>query len=212
MALSNEMRGVLVCVAVLLAVVLATAFYLNGSENSINNSNDEGNNETGITDQKYSVSINKEGKGTVTGAGSYFHGEEATLNAVPDYGYHFVGWYINGSEHPISTSTDYSFEVVDQMSIEGRFELIRDASFTIYRSSDVAPCTLTFVAKYDIDVIEHTWYVFEVTETGEVGPAYKTEEGRCSITVTIAMTLHIVHQADYAGGLDPKSEETIVIG
>ncbi|MGN0890197.1 MAG: putative Ig domain-containing protein [Candidatus Spyradenecus sp.] len=46
-----------------------------------------------------------EGKGTVRGVGDYKVGRKVTLQAKPDKGHVFAGWYLNGT--PVSAETDY---------------------------------------------------------------------------------------------------------
>ena len=58
--------------------------------------------------------------GTVTGAGTYNHGENCTLTANPAYGYHFLNWEYNGDE--VSDSTTYTFSVIDSGLYVANFE------------------------------------------------------------------------------------------
>lgn len=51
------------------------------------------------------------GGGSVSGGGVFVIGENATVTAVAESGYHFVGWKLNGSEEYVSTDASYTFEV-----------------------------------------------------------------------------------------------------
>ena len=58
--------------------------------------------------------------GTVTGAGTYTHGQTCTLTAIPSEGYYFVNW-TSGNEI-ISTDEVYSFEVTENGSYRANFD------------------------------------------------------------------------------------------
>ena len=67
------------------------------------------------------VNINIDNAGTVTGAGEYYYGESATLEAIPDTGYHFVHWTEN--EIIVSTDTEYTFDVTANRELLAVFAL-----------------------------------------------------------------------------------------
>lgn len=69
---------------------------------------------------KADVNIEVTGEGSVTGAGTYSKGTSVILTAMPDYGYHFDGWYANGSL--LSSSSDYTISVGDSNDIKAVFE------------------------------------------------------------------------------------------
>ena len=48
----------------------------------------------------YTLTVNMEGKGTVTGAGTYTHGEKVDLTATADEGYEFIGWKDGNTDNP----------------------------------------------------------------------------------------------------------------
>ena len=86
---------------------------------------------------KYEVtaSVNEENFGTVTGAGIYGYGEEATLVATPNEGYKFLNWTENDTI--VSEEAEYTFVVkgnrnfvANFVSTEGVDELT--ASFLLY--------------------------------------------------------------------------------
>ena len=58
--------------------------------------------------------------GTVTGGGSYNSGAYATLTATPKSGWHFVGWYQNGTQ--VSTQQSFFRPVVSDLAYVAKFE------------------------------------------------------------------------------------------
>ena len=58
--------------------------------------------------------------GTVTGSGSYSKGTLVTLNAIPNSGWHFVGWY-NGSIQTSSSASDPHLVIAD-VTLTAKFE------------------------------------------------------------------------------------------
>lgn len=57
--------------------------------------------------------------GSVTGGGTFNAGTNVTVVATPNQDYHFVGWYDNGTQ--VSTSASYTFQLMGNTSLEGRF-------------------------------------------------------------------------------------------
>ncbi|HQE50578.1 MAG TPA: hypothetical protein PKV93_14645 [Fervidobacterium sp.] len=74
------------------------------------------------TVRQYTVSAapNNTSYGTVTGSGTYNCGSTATLTAVPNTGYMFIGWYEDGSQ--VSTTATYVFTVSGNRTLEARFK------------------------------------------------------------------------------------------
>ncbi len=58
--------------------------------------------------------------GTVTGGGSYNSGAYATLTATPKSGWHFVGWYLDGTQ--VSTQQSFFRPVVSDLAYVAKFE------------------------------------------------------------------------------------------
>ena len=58
--------------------------------------------------------------GTVTGAGKYGAGKNATVTAKPKKGYHFVGWF--RGETLVSADNPYTFAVTDNIALTAKFE------------------------------------------------------------------------------------------
>lgn len=66
------------------------------------------------------VNVTVQGGGTVTGAGLYTIGAQVTLNATPNTGYLFDGWY-NQSNVKVSSSREYSFTLTDNIDLVAKF-------------------------------------------------------------------------------------------
>ena len=67
------------------------------------------------------VSANPTQGGTVSGSGTYTHGETCTLTATPGSAYNFVSWTLNGNV--VSTNATYSFTVTGGGAYVANFTL-----------------------------------------------------------------------------------------
>ena len=67
------------------------------------------------------VTANPTNGGTVTGGGTYNHGQEATLTATANTGYTFVNWTSNDSI--VNTNASYTFVVTDTATYVANFQL-----------------------------------------------------------------------------------------
>lgn len=70
------------------------------------------------------VFVTANGNGSVTGAGIYEIGQNATIVATPAEGYVFLGWSENGSIEIISTDATYTFEVQGQTDLVATFAAV----------------------------------------------------------------------------------------
>lgn len=66
------------------------------------------------------VNVTVQGGGTVTGAGLYTIGAQVTLNATPNTGYLFDGWY-NQANVKVSSNREYSFTLTDNIDLVAKF-------------------------------------------------------------------------------------------
>uniref|UniRef100_UPI00257D9E7C InlB B-repeat-containing protein n=1 Tax=Candidatus Solincola tengchongensis TaxID=2900693 RepID=UPI00257D9E7C len=64
--------------------------------------------------------VSPQGSGTVTGSGTYAHGSQVTLTAVPAAGYHFLRWTEGGN--PVSTANPYQFTATANRTLMTVFE------------------------------------------------------------------------------------------
>lgn len=79
---------------------------------------------------KYNVDVTAE-NGTVTGAGEYEEGAEATLTAAPAEGYEFTCW--TSGEDTVSTANPYTFTVTADVALVANFVAVdyKDITFTV---------------------------------------------------------------------------------
>lgn len=82
------------------------------------------------------VSANPAAGGTVSGGGSYAQGSQATVVALMNEGYDFVGWFENGSK--VSSNISYSFFVQSARTLEARFEVEAQTNLTNVQIDGVA--------------------------------------------------------------------------
>ncbi|MBR5982409.1 MAG: InlB B-repeat-containing protein [Bacteroidales bacterium] len=68
-----------------------------------------------------SASANPVEGGTIDGTGDYTYGQNVTLTAVANTGYHFVNWTENGNE--VSTDAEYSFTATEGRTLVANFEI-----------------------------------------------------------------------------------------
>ena len=77
------------------------------------------------------VSANPSNGGTVTGGGTYNHGQSCTVTATPATGYTFLRWTENGT--PVSTNASYTFTVTGNRNLVAQFQ---QQTYTIYVSAN----------------------------------------------------------------------------
>ena len=96
----------------------ATPYYYNGKWNA----------SIAYDKAKYNVTVTAE-NGTVTGAGEYEEGKEATLTATPAEGYEFVNW--TKGEEVVSTENPYKFTVTADVALVANFKLIPPTKYNV---------------------------------------------------------------------------------
>ncbi|TVQ15246.1 MAG: M6 family metalloprotease domain-containing protein, partial [Bacteroidetes bacterium] len=74
-----------------------------------------------LTSHSISLNANPSTGGSVSGGGSYYHGQTAVVSATPSAGYTFVNWTENGNA--VSTNSSYSFAVTGNRSLTAHFSL-----------------------------------------------------------------------------------------
>ena len=74
------------------------------------------------------VSVNSEGGGSVAISGTsgtsatFEDGSSVTVVATPDDGYVFEGWYVDGSEEPVSANLEYTFTISEDIALVAMFK------------------------------------------------------------------------------------------
>ena len=101
------------------------------SSNAIHTVNNVTENHTfkaNFTLKQYTITVTHTpsagGTATISGGGttgSYTYNQQCTVVATLDTGYHFLGWYKNGTR--VSQELSYTFPVVDSCTLEARFEI-----------------------------------------------------------------------------------------
>lgn len=66
---------------------------------------------TSVPEGSARVFVTPFGGGSVSGGGVFVIGENATVVATAERGYHFVGWKLNGAEEYVSKDASYTFKV-----------------------------------------------------------------------------------------------------
>lgn len=97
--------------------------------------------DTGSSDSEehFVVSVAASGNGSVSGGGTYVAGQVATLTATPDAEASFVAWKRGSASGAVlSTNANYSFEVVEDITIVGVFQGGPTPHYTISASVDPA--------------------------------------------------------------------------
>lgn len=79
------------------------------------------------------VSTNSSSEGSVTGTGQYSWGNDCTVTATPNQGYHFLYWMENGSV--VSTQPSYTFMVVEDRNLVAEFSTT-DPNFDYIQFAD----------------------------------------------------------------------------
>ena len=92
----------------------------------------------------YTVTATAE-NGTVTGAGKYKEGAEATLTATPAEGYQFVNWTKGGEV--VSAENPYAFVVTENVELVANFKAVEATVYTI--SIEAVNGTVTGAGVYE---------------------------------------------------------------
>ena len=166
--------------------------------------------------QTYTITAtaNPANGGTVTGGGTYNHGQQCTLTATPATGYTFVRWTKNGTQ--VSTNANYTFTVTESAAFVAHFEL---QSYTITATANPTDggtvagggtydhgqsCTLIATANEGYDFVRWTKngtqvstnasYTFTVTESVAFVAHFEAQ------TFTVSTTANPTEGGTAAGG------------
>ena len=69
----------------------------------------------------YTITVNAEAGGSVSGGGAYEPMENATITATANGGYYFVGWY-NEKDELVTAETSYTLTVMEDRTFTAKFE------------------------------------------------------------------------------------------
>ena len=98
------------------------------------------------------LSTNDSKAGNIKGIGVYKCGAQVTIEAVPNLGYKFLGWYEDDTE-----ITKENFYIIDSLSqnvnYEARFELLHEME-NFYFSSTIDNCTISGLKSKNIVVLD----------------------------------------------------------
>ncbi len=74
------------------------------------------------TDAPYTVTVSADPAegGTVSGGGAFYEMQGADITATPNSGWHFDGWYNNGTK--FTSKASYSFTVIESLTLIAKFE------------------------------------------------------------------------------------------
>ena len=133
--------------------------------------------------------------GTVSGAGSYNHGQSCTLTATANTGYTFVNWTKNGTQ--VSTNASYTFAVTEDADYVANFEA--DIYFVTATANPTAGGTVTGAGTYlhgqscTLTATAKNGYTFlNWTESGSV------------VSTSSAYTFTVTEDADYVANFEPE--------
>lgn len=79
---------------------------------------------TTTTAARFTISVDIDGNGTVSGDGTFEAGTRATLVATADEGYQFVGWFDNDTGTQAASGTRYTITVDSNRNLTARFSAL----------------------------------------------------------------------------------------
>ncbi len=137
----------------------------------------------------YSVAVNAETGGTVSGGGTFESGKSVTVTATPNSGYSFAGWYDGGAK--VSEQASYTFAVTKNVTLTAKFEkgvpaaqsAIAIKNFTAEKKVDYRT-TITFTAEVTnpVEGADVHW-IIDGKDTGVKGAQYTQKEAKKDFTV-----------------------------
>ena len=145
---------------------------------------------------QYIATVTTQGDGITIGGGKRYKGEFTKLTAIPNDGYKFVGWYLNGNL--VSLDNNYRFCVLSDVIYTAKFEVSNDSSNNSTNNSSnvtdniinnsnisIAPPTYTETTPItDPFVYEAT---FNDTPVGTILGPDTTDDGKLDQTIANAV-------------------------
>ena len=124
----------------------------------------------------YSITVNTETEGKVTGSGTYYHGEIGTLRATPNVGCKFVQWSDNNTDNPRTIT------VTEAKIYTAIFEPIYVTYDTIFNFPQWTRRTLKTTSGMELSNITNTGFIgtalIDDAYTNESRPVIPVEQGK----------------------------------
>ncbi|GJM64400.1 T9SS type A sorting domain-containing protein [Persicobacter diffluens] len=124
-----------------------------------------------VDDQVFEVDVLAHDNGEVLGVGHYFENQQANLNALPEEGYVFKGWQVNGET--VSNDNPYQFNVMKDLQLSALFAPLAEENLKITFSVDVANLEQVYAVGLTGGIID--WGTpIEMTQQADAGSVYET--------------------------------------
>jgi len=158
------------------------------------------------------ISINNTNAGTLSSSGgSFTYGNSFTCSAYANAGYTFDGWFEGSTLRSLSQT--YTFTVNSNISLEARYSVTHNASFTVTPANALSPVSITMTSTYNVEISQRTWLVEDLL-TGEKlvnTTAYTGYGDSVSLAVTKGRALSITQTVYYSDGQTATSKVTKLI-
>jgi len=158
------------------------------------------------------VNVNNSDVGTVSGGGNITYGSYCTVSTtLMNSAYQFVGWY--SGDKLMSSSPSYTFKVSGDVSLQAKYSVIHDASFSTSLSTTVAPTIISMISKYNTEVSYRTWTVTDTL----TGRTVKFEDGingagnMTSVRIDVGMGVNITQTILYMDGVRESKTANVVV-
>lgn len=142
------------------------------------------------------ASANNNTMGVVSGSGTYTHGQEVTIFASPNYGYHFVRWDDGMTDNPrtITATSDGTFTAI----FEPNDYVVTVESFNTMMGTACCSGTYSYGQSLSITATPSFGYHFSQWNDGHTqNPRTLTVEMDCSFTAYFALnTYNVVAEAN----------------
>ena len=163
-----------------------------------------------VKDYKISLLVNEPVNGNISGAGTYSDGENVTIIATPDEGYHFVNWTEGITE--VSTSAEYTFSATEDRVLTANFEinqynLVTSANNSSYGTT-TGDGTYDYATEVSVEAFPEAGYGFSHWESNSDSVS---SDNPLSFEIVCDSTLTAIFKQQYAitATTDPVDGGTI---